>query len=72
MVRYIEEYGEDEARVDIPIPDDWELDTRSLGWEAWAHSPDGELGIMEYGRTKAEALRNLKQRMYEWLMTNNG
>lgn len=52
--------------ADIPIPEGWVLDIRPLGWEAWAHSPDGELGVSAMGMTKEEATEKLRERMNAW------
>lgn len=63
MVQYVDL----DEEVAIPIPDDWVVEIESIGWQAWAHSPDGEVGVLEYGLTKDEALKKLKIRMEDWL-----
>ena len=49
-----------------PLPEGWVVDVKPLGFEVWAHSPDGEYGIAVVGPTKDAAIIELRQRIAQW------
>src|SRR6187431_2588166 len=76
MFKKVRIWDDGEVLHEIPVPyDDWDIDVRNLGFEAWAHDPSKKSGIVAYGKSRREALNNLEARLNAWiiqLVSNNG
>ena len=65
MVRYIDF---EEEKLAIPIPDDWVVEIKPMGWQVWAYDPESLAGVSEIADTKEEAIKKVADRMYDWLL----